>query len=84
MRAEREMEIQMLDAARHAVTRFGRATSSPPQFGQTEAVASPQARQNVHSYEQMSASPSGGNATPQRSHVVRISSAISSSSLGRC
>jgi hypothetical protein len=27
----------------------GRATSSPPQFGQVQAISSPQVQQNVHS-----------------------------------
>jgi hypothetical protein len=31
------------------MTRRGRRTSSPPQFGQTASIASVQALQNVHS-----------------------------------
>jgi hypothetical protein len=78
--AERQVKVEMP----HAVTRFGRATSSPLQFGQTKSIDSAHVRQKVHSCEQMTASPSCANATRQRSHSVRISSAISSSVLGRC
>ncbi len=53
--------------------RFGRATSSPPQFGQTCSIASAQAGQNVHSNEQIVASASSDSAAPQRSQVVLIS-----------
>jgi hypothetical protein len=38
----------------------------------------------VHSCEQIVASAFCANAVPQRSHSVRISSAISSSAPGRC
>src|SRR4029077_1459270 len=79
--AEREMDVEMADAH---VARFGLGTSSPPQFGHMRSSASPQAEQNVHSKEQMTASPSAATAAPQRSHSVRISSAISFSAPGRC
>jgi hypothetical protein len=82
VRAERQVDVQMPSAADHAVTRFGRETSSPPQFGQTRPIHSAHDRQNVHSKEQISASPSGATAVLQRSHSVRISSAISPSALG--
>jgi hypothetical protein len=49
MRAERKMDVQVPGLTRHAVTRFGRATSSPAQFGQMKSIASAHARQNVHS-----------------------------------
>ena len=49
VRAEREVDVQVAGSARHTVTRFGRATSSPPQFGHTKSIASPHDRQNVHS-----------------------------------
>ena len=65
----------MPSAARHAVTRLGRATSSPLQFGQTNSIASAHGRQNVHSYEQMTASPSsasaGTAALARRAHLER-------------
>jgi hypothetical protein len=78
------VHVQVARAA-HDATRLGRGTSSPPQFGQTPFVSSAHDAQNVHSDEQMSASPSGPSGTSQRSHTVRISSAISSSSApGRC
>ena len=64
--------------AGHGVTRCGRATSSPPQFGQTLFIESAHATQNVHSNEQMRASLSGASGFPQRSHTSRISSAIAS------
>ena len=69
VRAERQVHVEVPRAA-HARTRLGRATSSPPQFGQTplHLVARTPA-QNVHSNEQMRASPSGASAAPQRSHV---------------
>ncbi|HEV8499318.1 MAG TPA: hypothetical protein VGQ56_20720 [Gemmatimonadaceae bacterium] len=53
--------------------RFGRVTSSPPQLGHTLFMVSAHAGHHVHSYEQMSASPSAMSAAPQRSHFVRIS-----------
>ena len=59
----------------HEAARRGRGTSSPPQFGQTPFIASVQATQNVHSYEQMRASPSAASGASQRSHTVRISRA---------
>ena len=83
VRAERKVHVQMPCAA-HSALRFGRGTSSPPQFGQTLLIAAPHAGQNVHSYEQMTASPPGSRAAPQRSHASRISSAISSSPADRC
>ncbi len=61
--------------AGHDAARRGRATSSPPQFGQTASIASAHATQNVHSNLQMRASPPGESAVVQRSHSVRISSA---------
>ena len=70
VRAERQMDVQMPDA--HEAL-FGRATSSPPQLGQTCSICAPQSAQNVHSNEQMTASPSAASATPHRSHTVRIS-----------
>jgi hypothetical protein len=36
-------------AGHAAVTRFGRSTNSPPQFGQTLAISSAHVVQNVHS-----------------------------------
>jgi len=55
VRAERQVDVQMADGAHDgpASARFGRATSSPPQFGQTCAISSVHQRQNVHLYEQM-------------------------------
>ena len=46
------------------------------QFGHTPAISSAQVEQKVHSYEQILAWLSLGNAVPQRSHSVRISNAI--------
>jgi hypothetical protein len=63
-----------MPCAGHDVRR-GRATSSPPQFGQTSSIDPAQPTQNVHSKEQMHAAPSGASAFPQRSQTVRISSA---------
>jgi hypothetical protein len=37
----------------HSERRRGRSTSRPEQLGQTRFIASVQARQKVHSYEQM-------------------------------
>jgi hypothetical protein len=71
VRAEGQMEVQVSGTV-HAI-RLGRATSSPPQFGHTCSITSPQAAQKVHSNEQMTASPSGVTAAPQRSHSLRIS-----------
>ena len=50
VRAERQVDVEVTRAV-HAVTsmRRGRATSSPPQLGQTCASSSPQSAQNVHS-----------------------------------
>jgi hypothetical protein len=56
--------------------RRGRATSSPAQFGQIWSIESAHATQNVHSNEQMRASPSGASPFPQRSQTSRISSAM--------
>src|SRR5437763_9914481 len=81
MRAERQMDVQMPSPARHALTRLGRGTSSPPQFGQTSSIPSAHGRQKVHSYEQMNTSSSSAREASHRSHFVRISSAISSSAL---
>jgi len=74
-RAERQVDIKMTRPGHGAVTRRGRATSSPPQFGQTSSIDSAHATQNVHSKEQMRASPSGANPFPQRSQTARISRA---------
>jgi hypothetical protein len=54
--------------------RLGRATSSPPQFGQTDSSASLQSAQNVHSKLQITAAPSTASSRPHRSHPMRISS----------
>ena len=62
--------------AGQAVLRFGRATSSPPQFGHKRSSAWVQSRQYVHSWLQMKASPSARSGPWQRSHSVRISSDI--------
>ena len=61
VRAEREVHVQVPDT-RHASARFGLATSSPPQFGHTWSISAPHAAQNVHSCEQMTASPSGSKS----------------------
>jgi hypothetical protein len=58
--------------------RFGRATSSPPQFGQTPFMAAAQLGQKVHSWLQIRASPPGGRAAPHFSHEFRISSGMRS------
>jgi hypothetical protein len=84
VRAERQVHVQVACAAAHPALRLGRATSSPPQFGHTLFISAPHAVQNVHSYEQIRASPPGSSAVPQRSHSPRISSAISSFPAGRC
>ena len=74
VRAERQVHVEMPRAA-HALTRFGRATSSPPQFGQTCAIASPHAGQNVHSKEQMTSvavgRECGAAALAGRAHLER-------------
>jgi hypothetical protein len=59
-----------------AAGRRGRATSSPPQFGQRPCSApSAQLAQNVHSNEQMRASvESGGKSLSQHSQPGRSSS----------
>lgn len=44
------------------------------QFGQTEAMPSAQATQNVHSKLQIRASPASGKAVSHFSQVVRMSS----------
>jgi hypothetical protein len=56
-----------------AAGRLGRATNSPPQFGQRPArTFSAQAAQNVHSKEQMRASvASGGRSLSQHSQPGR-------------
>ncbi len=58
--------------------RRGRATSSPPQFGQRWfRMVSAQAAQNVHSKEQMRASAdSGGKSLSQHSQLGRSSSIV--------
>jgi hypothetical protein len=48
--ADRESPaIDVVARARRYACRRGRATSSPPQFGQIDASWSPQSVQNVHS-----------------------------------
>jgi hypothetical protein len=65
------------DAGSHqAVVRRGRRTSSPPQFGHVASISEAQPTQNVHSYEQMHASPAASSDVPQRSHTARISNAM--------
>ena len=59
-------------------TRRGRLTSSPPQFGHTQSIDSPQATQKVHSKLQMSASPASVMAAEHFSHTTRISNICSS------
>ena len=54
--------------------RFGRATSSPPQFGHTDDISSEHATQKVHSKLQMRASAASPSPASHRSQVVRISS----------
>jgi len=54
--------------------RRGRATSSPPQFGQVCCICSAHPEQNVHSKLQIRASPSCGSDASHRSQVARISS----------
>ena len=75
VRAERQVHVEMPRAA-HAALR-GRATSSPPQFGQIGVHRLAAARQKVHSNEQMPPRVRWASAAPQRSHAERISSAIS-------
>jgi hypothetical protein len=48
VRTERHVNVEVPDAA-HDSTLRGRATSSPPQFGQICSNPSAQAGQNVHS-----------------------------------
>jgi hypothetical protein len=47
MSADRQVDVQMRSPARHAVTRFGRATSSPPVRADWGHRFSAQDRQNV-------------------------------------
>jgi hypothetical protein len=61
----------------------GRATSSPPQFGQTPLMAEVHDSQNVHSNEQTNARPFAGVAARHFSHSTRISSDITTSVLAR-
>jgi hypothetical protein len=56
--------------------RRGRRTSSPPQLGQTDPIASVHDRQNVHSKLQTHASPSGASAVWHFSQLVFIFSAM--------
>jgi hypothetical protein len=58
--------------------RLGRASSSPPQFGQRPpSFVSVQSRQNVHSKLQIMASPaSGGRSLSQHSQLGRSSSMV--------
>ena len=60
----------------HRVGRTGRATSPPPQFGQTPPSRPPaQLSQKVHSNEQMKApGASAGRSTSQHSQPGRMSS----------
>ena len=62
--------IELWRSAGHtaAVTRFGRETSSPPQFGQVASIVAEHDGQNVHSKLQIRASPSGGSGAAHRSH----------------
>jgi hypothetical protein len=53
--------------------RFGRATNSPPQFGQMPSMPAAQFGQKVHSWLQMRASASNGRPAPHFSHPGRIS-----------
>jgi hypothetical protein len=56
-------------------TRRGRATSSPPQFGQRPCIESAHTAQNVHSWLQIRASAAvTGNDAWHRSHAVFIAS----------
>jgi hypothetical protein len=71
--------VEAGDDANLLVARRGRVTSSPPQFGQTPACASLQAAQNVHSKEQIRASPeSGGKSLSQHSQPGLICSMVQS------
>jgi hypothetical protein len=65
----RSVEAGWLSSA--AVSRRGRARSSPPQFGQAPlSVPSAQLAQNVHSNEQILASVDpGGSDVPQHSQL---------------
>ena len=54
----------------------GRRVSSPPQCGQTLRASELHVAQNVHSYEQIYASPFAGSAAPHFSHRAFISSCI--------
>jgi hypothetical protein len=56
--------------------RRGRRINSPPQFGQSKAIVAARLAQNVHSYEQMNASPSCASAVLHFSHCARISRGI--------
>jgi hypothetical protein len=61
--------------------RRGRRTSSPPQLGQRDPIASAHAAQKVHSYPQMRApAESGGSAAAHFSHTGFIASAMVTSS----
>ncbi len=55
-------------------TRRGRATSSPPQFGQRPCIASAHAAQNVHSWLQIRASRGGHRQRCLRIARTRVSS----------
>jgi hypothetical protein len=54
----------------------GRRTNSPSQFGQTFANFSAHSTQNVHSNEQIKASPPGETGRSQCMHLIFISNAI--------
>jgi hypothetical protein len=60
--------------AQPVAARFGRATSSPPQFGHTEDISSAHATQNVHSKLQMRASAVSPSDVSHRSQVAFMSS----------
>jgi hypothetical protein len=66
--------------ASFAAGRTGRRTNSPPQFGQRPlSRRSAQSRQNVHSNEQMTASPeSGGRSRSQHSQLGLSASMVAS------
>src|SRR5579864_8428509 len=68
-----------LGAAASRATRRGRATSSPPQFGQRPCIESAHAAQNVHSWLQIRASAAvTGNNAWHRSHAGFIASDMGS------
>ena len=60
----------------YSAPRRGRATSSPPQFGQRCDISDPHAVQNVHSKLQITASPASARVVLHRSHTARISNMV--------